>query len=153
MENVREEMKAAHRPAVLIGIAVLVSLFVFLLAAELLRMKLAPFRGFAALPGIATLRYLFYGIAVIEVLATRLLQSLLLRRSPGDDARVTILKLSRAAIVTLSLSEVPAILGLVLFLLAGLNRDFYALLVVSLFLVFMYFPRLGSWQAWVERNS
>lgn len=153
MENVGEELKSAHRAASFIGIAIIASLFVFLVVVEVLRAAMGPFRGFVSLPGIATLRYVFYGLAVIEVLATRMLQGLLLRRAPGDDARATVLKLARTAVVTLSLSEVPALLGLVLFLLGGLNKDFYALLAVSLVLAFMYFPRLGSWEDWVERKA
>ncbi len=153
MENVREEIRRAHRPAVVVGIAILASLFVYLVIVEVLRATMGPFRGFVALPGLRTLRYAFYGLAVLEVLATRFFQGLLLRRAPGDDVRATVLKLARAAVVTLSLSQVPALLGLVLFLLGGLNRDFYALLAVSVALAFMYFPRLRSWEDWVERKA
>ncbi len=153
MENVREELRRSHRTVSVIGIAIIASLFVLLVVVEVLRAKAGPFRGFVSLPAIATLRYIFYGLAVIEVVATRLLQGILLRRSPGDDVKGTALKLVRTAVVTLSLSEVPALLGLVLFLLGGLNKDFYALLGVSLVLIFMYFPRLGSWEDWVERKA
>lgn len=153
MENVREELRGPHRTAAVIGFAILASLFVYLVVVEALRAKLRPFHGFIAPAGLEPLRYVFYGIAVLEVLATRALQGLLLRRAPGDDVRTTVMKLARAAAVTLCLSEVPAILGLVLFLLGGFNRDFYALLAVSLVLVFMYFPRLRSWEDWVERKA
>ena len=153
MENVQEELRRSHRTASVIGTAIIASLFIYLAVVEVLRAKMGPFRGFVSLSGIAALRYVFYGLAVIEVLTTRFLQGLLLRRAPGDDARTTVLKLARTAVVTLSLSEVPALLGLVLFLLGGLNKDFYALLAVSLVLVFMYFPRLRSWEEWVERKS
>jgi hypothetical protein len=153
MENVREELKAPHRTASVIGIAIIASLFLYLVIVEVLRAKMRRFHGLVQFPEVNMLRYVFYGIAVIEVLATRFLQAILLRRAPGDDARATIVKLARTAVVTLSLSEVPALLGLVLFLLGGLNKDFYALLAVSLVLVFMYFPRLGSWENWVERKA
>jgi hypothetical protein len=153
MENVQEELRRSHRTASVIGIAIIASLFVYLVVVEVVRATMGPFRGFVSLPGMATLRYVFYGLAVIEVLTTRLLQGILLRRASGDDVRTTVLKLARTAVVTLSLSEVPALLGLVLFLLGGLNKDFYALLAVSLVLAFMYFPRLGSWENWVERKA
>jgi hypothetical protein len=153
MENVREELKTSHKTASVIGIAIIASLFLYLVIVEVLRAKMRRFHGLVQFPGVNMLRYVFYGIAVIEVLATRLLQGILLRRAPGDDARATVVKLARTAVVTLSLSEVPALLGLVLFLLGGLNKDFYALLAVSLVLVFMYFPRLGSWENWVERKA
>lgn len=48
------------------------------------------------------------------------------------------------------LSEAPGILGLILFLLGGLNIDFYLLLFASLLLVFMYFPRRSGWEEWLS---
>jgi hypothetical protein len=153
MENVQEELRRSHRTASVMGIAIIASLFFYLVVVEVLRAKMGPFRGFVQLPGIATLRYVFYGLAVIEVLSTRFLQGFLLRRAPGDDGKTTVLKLARTAVVTLCLSEVPALLGLVLFLISGLNKDFYALLAVSLVLVFMYFPRFRSWEDWVEKKA
>jgi hypothetical protein len=137
----------------MIGITIIASLFVYLIIVEVLRAQLRPFRGFAPLPEMSTVRYVFYGLAVLEVIVIRLVQSLLLKRTPGDTVRITVQKLFRASILTVCLSEVPAILGLVLFLIGGLNKDFYALLAVSLVLVFMYFPRLSSWESWVVRNT
>jgi hypothetical protein len=52
----------------------------------------------------------------------------------------------------LALAEI-AVLGFVLFLLTGLSRDFYPLLFVSLFLAFMYFPRLRVWQDLAGQSS
>ena len=100
MENIGEELRRSHRMVSVMGIAILASLFVYLVVVEVLRAKTGPFRGFVSLPTIATLRYVFYGLAVIEVLATRILQGLLLRRAAGDDAKTTVLKLARAAVVT-----------------------------------------------------
>ena len=152
MEN-REELKRSLKTASMIGITIIASLFVYLIIVEVLRAQLRPFRGFAPLPEMSTVRYVFCGLAVLEVIVIRLVQSLLLKRAPGDTVRITVQKLFRASILTVCLSEVPAILGLVLFLIGGLNKDFYALLAVSLVLVFMYFPRLSSWESWVVRNT
>ena len=108
MENVGEELRSAHRPASLVGIAIIVSLFLYLVVVEVLRATMGPFRGFVALPGDRDppLR-LSTASPSIEVLATRFLQGLLLRRAPGDDARATILKLARTAIVTLTPERGP----------------------------------------------
>ena len=46
------------------------------------------------------------------------------------------------------LAEIPAILGLVLFMVSGLRADFYALLTLSLALLATWFPRLESWREW-----
>jgi F0F1-type ATP synthase membrane subunit c/vacuolar-type H+-ATPase subunit K len=152
MEN-REELKRSYKTASMIGVAIIAGLFVYLIVVEVLRTQLKPFRGFAPIPEMKTFRYIFYGLAVLEVLIIRLVQSLLLKRAPGDTAKIAVQKLFRTSILTVCLSEVPAILGLVLFLIGGLNKDFYALLAVSLVLVFMYFPRLASWQDWIARNT
>jgi len=152
MEN-SEEARRLHRTASLIGIAVGASLILYLIIAEFLRNYFRPFHGFASLPNLQTLRYVFYALAIGEVIAIRLLQGFLLKRSPGDDARTTLFKLFRTSIATVCLSEVPGFLGLALFLLGGLNKDLYALLAVSMVLVFMYFPRLKSWEDWIARNS
>ena len=152
MEN-RDELKRSYKTASMIGVTIIASLFVYLIVVEVLRMQLKPFRGFAPIPEMTTFRYIFYGLAVLEVLVIRLVQSLLLKHAPGDTVKITVQKLFRATILTVCLSEVPAILGLVLFLIGGLNKDFYALLAVSLVLVFMYFPRLANWEGWVARNT
>jgi hypothetical protein len=152
MEN-REELKRSYKTASMIGVTIIASLFVYLIVVEVLRTQLKPFRGFAPLSEMSTFRYIFYGLAVLEVLVIRLVQSLLLKRAPGDTVKIAVQKLFRASILTVCLSEVPAILGLVLFLIGGLNKDFYALLAVSLVLVFMYFPRLSSWEGWVAKNT
>jgi len=152
MEN-REELKRSFKTASMIGVAMLASLFIYLIVVEVLRALLKPFRGFVPLPEMSTFRYVLYGLAVLEVLVIRLVQSLLLKRAPGDTAKIAGEKLFRTSILTVCLSEVPAILGLVLFLIGGLNKDFYALLAVSLVLVFIYFPRLASWENWVAKST
>jgi|WetSurMetagenome_2_1015567.scaffolds.fasta_scaffold547717_2 hypothetical protein len=152
MEDSMEEMRRIHRTSAIIGIGVVVFLFILLVAEEIIRARLKPFLGLAAIPDLGRLRYLFYGLAVLEVVLIRVLQGLLLRRSPGDTFKTTLQKLFRTALVTVCLSEVPGVLGFLLFVLGGFNRDFYALLGVSVILVFMYFPRLRSWRDWIERT-
>jgi hypothetical protein len=44
------------------------------------------------------------------------------------------------------LAEVPAILGLVMFLIGGSAADFYKLLFASLVLAFIHFPRRSAWE-------
>ena len=149
----RNQIRNSYRTAVWIGVSVISSLLIILVMEELMRFKLHPFRGFVPPHDVTSLRYILYGAAVLEVLLIRLIQGLLLKKSSGDNARAVLEKLFRASIATVCLSEVPAVLGFVLFLLHGLNKDFYALLIVSLFLVFMYFPRLGSWEDWIARNA
>jgi len=146
----QEDIRRAHRAVLAVAITILSSLLIFLALGEVIRARFRPFVGFLAGGDAQTLRYIAYGAAVVVVVLIRFLRQALLRRSP-EDSRLTLLhRLSRASLVTLVLGEVPALLGLVLFLLRGLNRDFYALLFVSLILIFMYFPRLATWNEWLK---
>jgi hypothetical protein len=150
----RNEIRKSYRTAAWVGFSVITSLLIILATEELMRSKFHPFYGFIQpLVDTTLLRYVFFGAAILDIFCIRMIQSRLLKKSSEDNAQVVLAKLSRASIVTVCLSEIPAILGFLLFFLRGLNKDFYALLIVSLFLVFMYFPRLGSWEDWIARNS
>jgi len=141
------DLKRAFRTTVIVNGTLVASLFIYALMVELIRSQLRPFSGFLV-SGISlqTLRYLAFGAAVGAVLLVRLGGRTLLKTRPGEDPHQLIFRLSRAAVITSAMGELPAILGFVLFLLTGLSRDFYALLFVSLFLEFMYFPRLTVWR-------
>lgn len=142
----REDIRRIHRSVLAVAITILSSLLVFFALGEVIRSRFKPFAGFRQAGGDPqTLRYVVYGIAVAVVILIRVLRQVLLRRRTGDSPLTRLHRLSRASLVTLVLGEVPALLGLMLFLSRGLNRDFYALIFVSLILIFMYFPRLSSW--------
>jgi hypothetical protein len=141
------ELKRVFRTSVIISWALVASLLVYALMVELIRSQLRPFPGIAVsgLPR-QTLRYLAFGAAIGAALLVRFARQALLKARPGEDLRLLTSRLSRASVITSSLGELPAVFGFILFLLTGLSLDFYALLFVSLFLEFMYFPRLAAWQ-------
>ncbi len=145
----QEEMRTHLRPTTLTGTAILISLVIYLALVEVLRSVLKPFRGFAASSaggGDQTLRLAVFGAAAVIVLAILMLRHRLFRVGPGDDASTVFRRLQRAALVVLVLGEVPACLGLALFLIAGDNVDFYALLFASLVLTFINYPRQATWE-------
>jgi len=55
-------------------------------------------------------------------------------------------RLRTGALVAAALAEVPAVLGLVLFVLAGRRADFYLLAGWSLLLQLVHFPRQERWE-------
>lgn len=145
----RPGLARPFRTAMIIAAAVLASLLIYVLAAELfLRGKVAPFLSLQP-EQFPALRIALYGAAVAAVVALRLARGLVLRKKPGEEPSALGRKLLLASVLTSALAEVPALLGLVLFLAAGLNRDLYILTAVSVVLMFMYFPRLGQWREWV----
>jgi hypothetical protein len=139
-------LKAAHKTASLIGISIIVSLLLTLAVAEAIRGSLRPFRGFVLVQDPQRIRYAFFAGAIVAVILIRILRQALLDRPAGRGTGLSLRRIQQASIVTMVLCEVPALLGLVLFLVGGFNVDFYLLLFVSLVLIFMYFPRLSHWR-------
>ncbi len=144
------DLRKAHKTSSLVGAAALGSLFLYAVCVEVVRALFKPFLGFARVEHALSLRYTFYAAAIILVILNRVSNSFLLRKSAKSDVKAAVQTLSRAALISMALSEAPAVLGLVLFLLGGFSTDFYMLLIVSLFLEFMYFPRLRSWEDFIK---
>lgn len=149
MEN-RDELGRHLRTVSLVGASILISLFLYLGVEEYIRASFKPFRGFLAVTDLQRLRYAFFALAIVAVILVRILRQVILRRLSGEDERTALHRVQRASLLTLVLSEVPAVAGLVLFLVGGLNIDFYLLLLASILLVFMYFPRRSAWEEWLS---
>jgi hypothetical protein len=141
-----EEMGRALRPAKLVAGAVVASLAVYLGLVEILKATLEPFRGFAAIGDVQPYRYAAYGAGAVVVLLMLLIRPRLFKRRAGEDDAAFLLRLQRAALLTMILGEVPAALGLALFLIGAGAGDFYRLLAVALVLAFIHFPRRGAWE-------
>jgi predicted small secreted protein len=140
------DLRRIFRTTSIVNGALVAGLFLDALVVELVKSQFKPFAGFFPELNLPFLRYVFYGAAVGAVVLTRITAKALTRAGPGEDVQHLGHRLSRASIATGTVAELPAVLGFVLFLIAGFVRDFYYLLFVSLFLEFMYFPRFKAWQ-------
>jgi hypothetical protein len=143
-----EQLNRMFRTALFVAGAVLAALPVYILVVEILKRRGARLGLGLETGTLLTLRYALYGAAVAAVILLRVLRGMILRKAPEDSPDRLAHKLLQASILTSALSEVPALLGVILFLLTGFTRDFYILLVVSLFLMFMFFPRFRNWSDW-----
>jgi len=148
--NRSEDLKRIYRTTKIVGFTVMGSIILLAVIVETIKTTLKPFPGFASISNIQTLRLIFYGLAVLQIILIRVLQPLLYKRAPSGDHKTLLMKLNTAALVTYFAAEVPAILGLILFLLSGLSRDFYIFLILSLILELIYFPRAKNWEAWIQ---
>ena len=129
------------------------SLLVYLLFEELIRARYRPFLGLVRLRDPLVVRYAGFAAAVAAVIALRLIHGRLVSRAArASDGGAAVRLLFRATVIGLVLAEVPALAGLALALLAGLNTDFYLLEFASIVLVFMYFPRAGAWESVLEKR-
>ncbi len=147
-EGTVENLNRVFRVQLIIAISIFLSLGVFLVVEELVRYFLRPFLGWGgiAFNQVSQFRYFIYGVSVGVVVLIRLLQAILLRLPPHLDFSRALARLSSGTLIPLVLAEIPAILGFGFFLLTGLQRDFYVLGIVSVILLFMYFPRKAVWQ-------
>jgi hypothetical protein len=140
-------LQRKFQTAFFVYVAMMGSLVVYLGLIELFSEQLAQIAPLDENAVFLNIRYLFYGLAVLTVVLIRWLRQLLLRKVPGSEEAAAG-KRANTAILTAALCELPVLLGVVLFILGRYKPDFYFLLIVSLVLFFMYFPRIGHWRQW-----
>jgi F0F1-type ATP synthase membrane subunit c/vacuolar-type H+-ATPase subunit K len=147
---------------VVVGAAMLVSLVIYVVIAEIIKKQHAPFAGFAPMPDneATLLRYVLLGVAAVVFFVIQLLNRLMLsskspvRRSQyGAQISPEGQQLMTAAVLTYGLCESVAIFGLVLFLIQGNSTDFYLFLMISFFYFAIYFPRFSTWEEWVQEKE
>jgi hypothetical protein len=140
-------LKARYLAINFIGLAMIAAVFVYAGVVEVLKWKFAPFAGFATLdPQTVTLiKYAFLALAAAQFGIIKAFQKILPTRSVEN--------LSMAAILTFALCESVAVLGLVLFLLAGNSMDFYIFMVISLGFFYLFFPKYEQWEERLRAGS
>ena len=140
-------LKARYLAINFIGLAMIASVFVYAGVVELIKWQLAPFAGFAKLDPhtVALLKYAFLALAAAQFGVIKAVQKLLPTRSVDN--------LSQAAVITFALCEAVAVLGLVLFLLAGQTLDFYIFMVISLGFFTLFFPKYDQWEQRLRAGS
>ncbi len=134
------KLKIQYLKVNFIGLALIGSVFLYAGVVEVLKRAMAPFAGFAGLPvaQVLTLKYVFMALAIGDFFLIKFIQKILGAKS--------VQQLRIAAIVTFALSEAVALLGLVLFLLAGNAMDFYTFMFLSLFYFWLFFPKYQDWE-------
>ncbi|HEX2499953.1 MAG TPA: hypothetical protein VHO73_00750 [Methylomirabilota bacterium] len=136
-----EDLRRTYRETAIACGAMVASVLIYVVVVEVLRARLPP--GGAGV-NIDVLRYVFYLLAGVQGLAIPFVRRTV---EAGPRARGSVLaRLRTGAITAASLAEAPAVLGLVLFLLAGRRQDFYLLAGWSLLLHLFHFPRRERWE-------
>jgi hypothetical protein len=144
LANSLTALKARYLAVNFIGLAMIAAVFVYAGVVELIKWQMAPFAGFAKLDThtVSLLKYVFLAIAGAQYGVIKVFQKILLAKSAGN--------LPQTAIITFALSESVAVLGLVLFLLAGNAMDFYIFMVISLGFFYLFFPKYAQWEEVVK---
>jgi hypothetical protein len=152
MENI-QDLKKPFRSALIVALALLVSLIAYIVLALMLKAS-RPYHRALLSPETANLvRLGFYGLSILQVIIIRVMRGLFFQKAPGLSQASLGRRLMLVSIFTSVFSEVPALLGFILFLLVGLTRDLYVLVFVSLVLMFMFFPRLRYWEEWAAEQQ
>jgi hypothetical protein len=140
-------LKSRYLAVNFIGLAMIASVFVYLGVVELIKWQWAPFAGFAKLdPRTAgLLKYVFLAVAAAQYGAIRVVRKIVPAKSVDN--------LPQAAIITFALCESVAVLGLVLFLLAGNAMDFYVFMVISLGFFYLHYPKYEDWEKRVNAGE
>lgn len=146
-------LEGAYRNAAITCGAMLASTLLYPVAAAIVGLSLAPFEGFVGPAMPVGLRLTLWTAAAVVAGLIGIVRRALLGRSPAGDTAGQARRLVSTSITVAALAEVPAVLGLVIFMLSGLRGDFYVLFVLSLVLQAVYFPRLDGWRQWAAEPA
>ena len=140
-------LKARYLAVNFIGLAMIAAVFAYAGVVELIKWQLAPFAGFAKIdPRTADLlKYAFLALAAAQYGAIKVVQKIVPAKSAAN--------LPQAAIISFALCESVAVLGLVLFLLAGNSLDFYIFMLISLGFFYLFFPKYEQWEQRVSTGG
>jgi len=153
------QLKKVHKTAVVVGIAIVASLFMYPVIVEILKTYNAPFKGFGSLSesDLNIIKYVFLGLAILEYPFVIFITGRILaikksfNRSTEDSSfSSSVQRLFLTSIISYACFEAIAIMGLVLFLLGGRSVDFYTFLALSLIYFVLDFPKYNQWEEYVK---
>jgi hypothetical protein len=131
----------------------MLSLVIYLVVFEVLKVRIPDFQGMMDKIDFPWLRYAFYALGLVQIFLIKFIRETATKSVTTVEAKILINHLQRMSMINAALCEVPVLLGLVLFFLSGNSQDFYVLLIVSLVLFVMYFPRLNNWEEWIKSKT
>jgi hypothetical protein len=131
----------AHRVAALISGAIIFSLVVMGVVAAFIRGN-----GPGAGESLGIIRTAFYITAFSMIVLARMVSRAMKSRNRGESPQLMLIKMVRASVVTAAICEVPGILGVVLAVLGGERIDTIILLMMSIGMCWVFFPRLERWR-------
>jgi len=141
--NGSEEFGRTYRETAIVCGAMVASVLIYAVIVEVLKPTLPP-RGAGAAINADLLRYAFYLLAGVEGLAIPFVRRAV--EGPPRDRASVLARLRTGALVAAALAEASAVMGLVLFVLAGRRADFYLFAGWSLLLQLVHFPRQERWE-------
>jgi hypothetical protein len=149
-----DDLWRAYKMARAVAGALGLSLGVYLVVAHAIASSHAPFDGFAAAEQRMVWRLVCIALAVVTILAGRVVRARILAGgptlhvAPHRHVSPVAQRLFTATLVTLALWEAVAVLGFVGFLLTGSLLDFYVFVALAAAGVVAHFPRYSRWESY-----
>lgn len=128
------------------------SMAVYAVLVEVLRQQMHSFQGFSP-HVLEPYKDIMFIVPLIVLVGAKKARDSILKREKTDTRQALLTKLRVATLVTFALCEVPALLGLALFLSGSLHREFYIYLACSVAAMMIYFPRYEHWEGFVRGTS
>lgn len=148
-----QNLKKAYRTSFVLYVAFMLSLVVYFVVFKVLEASITDFQGMMEKIDFPWLRYAFYALGLVQIFLIKFIRETATRTITTVDVQTLINHLQRISMISAVLCEVPAILGWVLFFLSGSSRDFYILLLMSLVIFVLYFPRYANWEEWIKSKT
>jgi hypothetical protein len=146
------ELARTYREAQLVAWAFMATVAVHAAIVEFFLLKGETFTGFHPEKVAAHKDYFILG-GVLAFVIIRAVRTSILRGESTDTLGTLLGRLKTANMVVYAIAEVPAILGLVLFLFTGDRKDFYLLAVFSILAMILYYPKLNHWEVWLRKQE
>jgi len=151
MDDLTKKIKGAYQVSLYFHLVVMGSLLIYIAVVELFGADLSLYGDRYSY--LSSLRYIFYGITIVVIFAVRRLNSLFKLRPVAGRAHKTIKRMMTLNIIISLLCEIPGLLGLVYFLMKGIKKDFYYLIILSGVLLILNFPRYARWSPLIETGE
>jgi hypothetical protein len=142
-----DKLRNAYKTATIIGIAMMGSVLVYVVVAELMRNLPTPWRGIMFSADHQEYHYIRYGLLALGILVPLVVVkiSTAVNLAPEKLANPVPALISHSVIVY-GACDMVGIFGLVLFLLAGNIMDMYIFAGMSLAFSMIFFPKYSHWQ-------
>jgi len=148
----RDALKRAYDTSVGLSLAMMIVLVLTAIVVEILRMRNRSFAGWS--PELAVgMRDYVYGVAIVLPLCLGYIRRAVLKGSKSLGPNSLARGLRTATALTLLVAEMPALLGLGLFLLGGFYTEFYIAFGYSLMVFLIYFPTAPRWERWLRMGG
>lgn len=97
-----------------------------------------------------TIRYIFLFIALLIAFLIRIIRSIILKKQNKTSLINLLSRLKASSIITLTLCEAIAILGITEYFITNIKMDLYLMLLLSIVFLAVHFPRKYLWIQYIN---